>query len=146
MESVDRMDFTDFVTARSGELLRSAAFLCGGDDAHRAEDLLQTALGRAYLAWPRINAQDPERYVRRILVNLATDWWRSPLSRVRPSPTPLADIPDPASAEDRLADRDVLNRALDRLSPRERAALVCRFYWDLSEQQTAAQLGWPAGR
>jgi len=139
-----RVDFTAFVVARSPRLLRSAQLLSGGDP-YRAEDLLQTALARTYLAWGRISSEDPERYVRRVLVNLSTDWWRAPWSRVQTTDTNRVDRRDVPSVDDVVADRDILRRALQKLSPRERAVLVCRFYWDLSEIQTAAELGWPLG-
>ena len=64
--------FSAFVAARSRHLLHAAHLLTG--DRHRAEDLLQTALTRAYLRWDRID--EPEGYVRRTMVNAHTDWWR----------------------------------------------------------------------
>jgi RNA polymerase sigma-70 factor (sigma-E family) len=140
----ERVDFAAFVAARSPQLLRSAEFLCGGD-VHRAEDLLQTALARAHARWSRISADDPEPYGRRILVNLAADWWRSPLSRVRLSGHVEPDRAGVGDPETRVADRELLRHALAPLSSRERVVLVLRFYWDLSEQQTAAELGWPLG-
>ena len=58
----------------SRHLLQAAHLLTG--DRHRAEDLLQTALTRAYLRWDRIVDEDPEGYVRRTMVNAHIDWWR----------------------------------------------------------------------
>jgi len=69
-------EFREFVAARSPALLRSAYLLVGGDWA-LAEDLLQAALIKTYLAWGRI--RDPgarERYVRTTLATTATSWWR----------------------------------------------------------------------
>ena len=73
----DRVDdeFRDFVSARSGALLRTAYLLAG--DWATAEDLLQTALTKTYLAWRRLGQIEAvEPYARRVLVNTATSWWR----------------------------------------------------------------------
>jgi len=69
----DERAFEAFVAARSQALLRTAFLLTR--DAAAAEDLLQTALARSWSAWARI-VDDPEPYVRRVLVNTYTSWWR----------------------------------------------------------------------
>ena len=66
-------EFDEFVAARWARLLRTAYLLTS--DWARAEDLLQTALARTWFAWHRIGA-DPEPYVRRVLVNTYSSWWR----------------------------------------------------------------------
>src|ERR1044071_5952869 len=66
-------DFDEFVAARSTRLLRTAYLLTR--DHALAEDLLQTALTKAWFAWSRIES-DPEPYVRKILVNTFATWWR----------------------------------------------------------------------
>lgn len=71
-----RVPFEDFVRARSSRLLRTA-FLLNGQNQAEAEDLLQIALERAYRHWHRISGVDePELYVRRVLVNASADRWR----------------------------------------------------------------------
>ena len=133
--------FEQFVRARSPALARTAYLLTG--DRHRAEDLLQTALTRAYLRWDRIESEDPEGYVRRTLANAHIDWWRRKPWREEPA-AELPDLPGP----DQAAAFDVRNAvlgALAGLSRRQRAVVVLRFYEDLTEEQTAAVLGIAVG-
>ena len=138
----DDQGFAEFATANARRL-RHAARLLTGDDS-RAEDLLQTALARTYLRWDRIRAEDPTAYVRRVLYTAHVDWWR----RRWRHEYPTDELPDVAAAgdlADRAAERDRLRGALARLSPRERAVVVLRFYEDLGERETAAVLGMAVG-
>jgi RNA polymerase sigma factor (sigma-70 family) len=108
-------DFTDFVRAASGSLLHTAWLLTG--DRHRAEDLVQAALARTYVAWARVRRDDATAYARRVLVNLHTDWWR----RWRWRQRPVDRLPDRQAADDgptRADQRDALVRALARLGRR----------------------------
>ncbi|WP_341718906.1 SigE family RNA polymerase sigma factor [Micromonospora sp. FIMYZ51] len=130
-------EFRDFVTARSGALLRSAYLLTG--DWGTAEDLLQTALTKTYLAWKRLGGIEAiEPYARRVMVNTSTSWWRRRWHGERPT----AVLPERAAADviEQQLDRDVLWRHLRALPARQRAVLVLRFYEDMSEAQTAALL------
>jgi RNA polymerase sigma-70 factor (sigma-E family) len=133
--------FAEFVTQRSARLLRTA-YLLTRDWAY-AEDLLQTALVRAWSAWSRIEA-DPEPYVRRVLVNAYSSWWRR---RWRHAEQPVAELPDrPATDESDLADeRRRVWLAMGRLPPRQRAVLVLRYFEDLTEAQVAGVLGVSVG-
>ena len=130
--------FREFVAARSGALARTAYLLTG--DAHAAKDLLQEALTRVAGRWRRIVASgDPEAYVRRVLYTTHVSWWRrrtsqSELSRRRDRPAPL----DVAEV---VARRMLMASALAKLTPKQRAVLVLRFYEDLTEASTAAVLG-----
>ena len=139
------MLFEEFVQHCSGRLFRTALLLTG-QDRPAAEDLLQVALERAYRHWGKISRQDePERYVRRILANASADRWRR--ARRRPErPMPAGDVvataPDQADA---IADRDFLLRALAALPPRQRAALVLRYYNDMPDAEIAQALGCSAG-
>ena len=140
---VDRdseVDFRDFVLAGYQRLTRTAYLLCG--DRHEAEDLVQTALARAALAWHRLDAA-PDAYVRKILLNV----FRSSRSRRWRQEIPVDAVPDRglADAASTMDDRDLLRRALAALPPRQRAAVVLRFYEDLSEHQAAAVLGCSLG-
>lgn len=135
--------FAEFVAARSTSLLRLAYLTCGSH--HEAEDVLQTALERAYRAWPRLRADtDPEPYVRRVIVNLA-------ISRARRRRIlriiPVGDVPEtPVSAAASGVElRQVLSGALRALPPRQRAVMVLRFWEDLTEAQTADVLGCSVG-
>jgi RNA polymerase sigma-70 factor (sigma-E family) len=139
------VSFEDFVRARSGSLLRTA-FLLAGQNRVEAEDLLQLALERAYRHWGRVcRAGEPERYVRRILVNASADRWRRMARRAeRPL---LATDPGPMAADrtTEVENRDYLLRALAGLTPRQRTVLVLRYFDDLSEIETAQMLGCTVG-
>lgn len=67
-------EFTSFVSAHSGTLRRTAHLLTG--NAQAAEDLLQDALVKTWLAWPRIDQVAAWAFTRKVMVNLATDRWR----------------------------------------------------------------------
>jgi RNA polymerase sigma-70 factor (sigma-E family) len=133
--------FNAFVSARSRHLLQTAFLLTG--DRHRAEDLLQTALTRAYLRWDRIESEDPEGYVRRTLANAHIDWWRRKPWREEPA-AELPDVAGPDQAEAYDVRNAVLG-ALAGLSRRQRAVVVLRYYEDLSEAEIAAVLGCSPG-
>jgi RNA polymerase sigma-70 factor (ECF subfamily) len=135
-------EFREFVTARSAALLRTA-FLLAGDWA-TAEDLLQTALTKTYLAWKRLGQIEAiEPYARRVLVNTATSWWRRRWHGERPTEF----LPERAAPDrlDEQLERDALWRHVKALPSRQRAVLVLRFYEDMSEAQTAALLNISAG-
>lgn len=139
-------DFTAFVLARSARLVHFARMLCG--DAGLAEDLVQTALEKAYLRWDRIELADPFAYVRQAVVNQHLSWLRRRLWRERPSGD-AAEIDllleaevDPSSGVQR---RVAVGAALATLSRRERAVVVLRYVEDLTERETAAVLGVAVG-
>lgn len=134
----DDAGFAEFATANARRLRHIARLLTG--DRDRAEDLVQITLARAYRRWDRIRADDPMAYVRRILVNAHTEWWR----RRWRYELPADRLPDRTAAGDLAgdqADRDQLARALALLAPRERAVVVLRFYADLTEREIAHALG-----
>jgi RNA polymerase sigma-70 factor (sigma-E family) len=137
--------FEDFVQARSAGLFRTALLLTG-QDRSSAEDLLQICLERAYRNWARITRLgNPERYVRRILVNAANDRWRR-LSRTPERPLSAAGsglaVPDRAGE---VADRDILVRALATLPQRQRSVIVLRYFDGLAEAEIAVLLGCSLG-
>lgn len=143
----DRPEYDRFVTERSARLLR-VAYLMSRDWA-AAEDLLQSALVKAWFAWGRVHG-DPEAYVRRIIVTTHLSWRRRRWTGEVPHHEATGGWaeqagppgPDPASA---YAERDVLWRALGQLPPRQRAILVLRYFEDLTEAQTAEILGIAVG-
>jgi RNA polymerase sigma-70 factor (sigma-E family) len=132
--------FEEFVAVASPRLLRTAFLLTR--DAGHAEDLLQTALARAWRAWHRVNG-DPEPYVRRIIVNTHATWWRRRWRGEEPTGE-LPELPG-ESPQDAVGEREWLWQALGRLPRRQRTVLVLRFYEDLTEAQVAALLGCSVG-
>ncbi len=137
MGTRDEAAFEAFVAARSDELLRTAVLLTR--DRGHAEDLLQTALVKAYRRWARIDGDDPYPYVRRILVTSAASWWRLRSSQEIVA-LPASDPAGPDATED-VAERARVTDALATLPPRMRAVLVLRYAEDLSEADTATTLG-----
>jgi RNA polymerase sigma-70 factor (sigma-E family) len=140
-ESRPRSDdpgFRDYVTARSRSLLRTA-YLMTGNRAD-AEDLVQSALAKTYLAWDRIEDRGAlDGYVRRAMVNTHISWWR----RRRLEEYPTDEIPDQAVADHSGASdlQHALRRAVDRLPQRMRAAVVLRYFEDMTEAEVADVLG-----
>lgn len=134
----EKPGFRDFVASRSGPLLRMAYLLTR--NVADAEDLLQAALAKTYQAWDRIEDRNAlDGYVRRAMVNTHISWWR----RRRLEEYPTDDIPDRA-VTDHPGDSelsDALRRALDRLPSRMRAAVVLRYFEDMSEAEIARALG-----
>jgi RNA polymerase sigma-70 factor (sigma-E family) len=130
-------DFTEFVAANSTRLLRLAELLTG--DAHRAADLTQAALERAYLRWRRIESDDPLAYVRRIVINQYRDWWRLRRGREWSTDRPPEGAV-PYDFADRHAQRAMVLGALATLTLRERQVVVLRYYADLAEADIAREL------
>lgn len=139
------MSFEEFVQGSSARLFRTALLLSGNDRA-AAEDLLQLALERAYRHWTRVcRSGEPERYVRRILVNASNDRWRRVVRhRERSLDQEVADLVSADHAVE-VAERDFLMRALAQLPPRQRMVLVLRYFNDLPEAEIADVLGCSAG-
>jgi RNA polymerase sigma-70 factor (sigma-E family) len=134
----DDPGFHDYVTARSRSLLRSAYLLTG--NRADAEDLVQSALAKTYLAWDRIEDRGAlDGYVRRAMVNTHISWWR----RRRLEEYPTDEVPDQAVADHSGTSdlQDTLRRAVDRLPQRMRAAVVLRYFEDMSEAEVADVLG-----
>lgn len=135
--------FRSFVLARRDALLSHAHLLTGSREA--AEDVLQTALVRTALAWPRVrNQADPEGYVRVVISRTAASAWRRRRWRERPTAEP-PDRPDGTDPTREVDERDAMWRALAVLPPRQRAVLVLRYYEGLSEAEIATVLGCARG-
>jgi RNA polymerase sigma-70 factor (sigma-E family) len=130
-------EFNEFVVARGSALMRTAYLLT--QDHQLAEDLVQTALFKAALRWQRITG-DPEPYVRRILYTESISWWRRRSRRVAESPE-RSDEPSAMGVDVDVDLQLSLERALQRLTARQRAVLVLRYYEDLTEVETARVLG-----
>ncbi len=139
----DDEGFREFVRARIGPLSRVAYLLTG--EHHAAQDLLQGALIKVALRWRRLAAEGhPEAYLRRVLYHEHISAWRR---RVRHPEVSAAVLPErPGVDEAGLVERRLLLRqALARLTRKQRAVLVLRFFEDLSEADTAEALGCSVG-
>lgn len=135
--------FTAFVRSRGAHHLRMATLLTGNREA--AEDLVQASLLKLYQAWSRIDPSgEPDAYLRRIIVNTHTSWWRT---RWRQE-TPVPEVPEPAAGEDAAEQHAVgalVRQALARLPRQQRAVLVLRYWEDLPEAEVASLLGCSTG-
>jgi RNA polymerase sigma-70 factor (sigma-E family) len=131
-------DFSAFVAARGPALLRLAVLLTA--DADAAQDLVQDALVRVLPRWPKVAAHgNPEAYVRTAVRSAWIDSWRRRRREVvadAPEEA-LATVADDVDGPGRAAVRLSVEAALARLTERQRAVLVLRFYEDLTEAETA---------
>jgi RNA polymerase sigma-70 factor (sigma-E family) len=136
-------DFTAYLDARQPRLLRIAYLLTG--DPHQAEDLLQTSLAKLYLSWDKVRDRgNLDAYVRRIMVNENNSLWRRGWRRRE---VPTDEIPDSTPVHDR-PDEGVGAAVWDvvqTLPRKARAVVVLRYYEQLSEAETADQLGISVG-
>jgi RNA polymerase sigma-70 factor (sigma-E family) len=133
-------EFTEFLAARSGQLYRTAYLLT--TTPHAAEDLLQTALAKTYVAWSRVRkADDPVAYVHGVLIkSFRTERRRRGSSELPVEDPGLLERPGRTSSVPDPTDRVALLTALARLAPLDRAVVVLRFWEDRSVAQTAADL------
>ncbi|MFB4289421.1 SigE family RNA polymerase sigma factor [Nonomuraea sp. ATR24] len=139
---VDRdASFRAFVDAHQRPLMRLAYLLTG--EVHLAEDLLQSVLVRMVGRWPRLRRMDrPDAYARKALVNQYISWRRRRVTGEVLSPEP----PERGySTEDSTVLRIVLRQALMRLTPKQRAVIVLRFYEDRTERDVAGLMGCSVG-
>jgi RNA polymerase sigma-70 factor (sigma-E family) len=140
--AADRDDeFRRFVEASRATLLSAGTMLTAGD-RHLAEDLVQIALTRTYLAWPRVRPGEEAPYARKVLVNAFIDqtrrsWWQRERATSHPPESALHHAVT-------TADEDVA-RALRELPPRMRAIVVLRYWFDLDPATIARQLGCTSG-
>lgn len=142
MTALTRRDaaYTEFVVARQTQLRRLAYAICG--DWHRADDVLQTALVKLYVAWPRVEDGGAESYVRRIIVRANLDEYRRPWRRERPG---LDGHDTAAHAEGGVEERDALVECLRQLPLMQRKVIALRYLVDLSVEATSRELGITTG-
>jgi RNA polymerase sigma-70 factor (sigma-E family) len=140
----DTSEFAEFVAARAAALHRAAYLMVG--DTQLAQDLVQEALSRTYVAWPRLrDPRNAEAYCRKAITTTAISWFRRKSWRNERPTEHLPDRTRAAGPEASVVERDAVWRALQELPPRQRAALVLRFYEDLTEAQTAEAMGCAVG-
>lgn len=133
-------EFTEFATARSGSLFRTAWLLAG--DWHLAEDLVQETLGKIYVKWPRMSrVDDPVAYARTVLVRTFISHRRKRSSSERPT----EDLPELPHGDGDADLRMTLLDGLARLDRKDRAVLVLRYWEDRSVESTASELGMSPG-
>ena len=136
------LDYEGFVAGQWTGLYRTAFLMTG--DHQRAEDVVQTALMKVYLAWPRVAAmKHPEAYTRTIMLNQLISWWRRRSSTESPTLT-LVEPVQPAFDDRVVQARAIWSHVLS-LPPRQRAVVVLRYYEDRSETEIAAILGISTG-
>ncbi|KAB2810765.1 SigE family RNA polymerase sigma factor [Pimelobacter simplex] len=142
MPARDRAAFAEFVAARSASLHRAAYLMVG--DVGLAQDLVQEALTKTYVAWPRLrHVGAAEAYTRKAITTTAITWFRKRSWSERATEV-LPEKADGGHA-DAVVVRHSLLAALAELPPRQRAVIVLRYYEDLSERQTAEALGCAVG-
>ncbi|GAB1513652.1 RNA polymerase sigma factor [Actinophytocola sp. KF-1] len=144
MRHADQESFRDFAVLHAASLRRSAFLFCG--DWHLAEDLMQATLIKVYRSWARVQKHDSlANYGRTVLLRTWLDEKRRPWRRSEHSAADVPESPDPsadpAASAHRSWVRDVVHQALLRLPPRQRAAVVLRYFDDLSVAETAAVMG-----
>lgn len=137
----DRVAFDEYARSHSGALLRAAHAITG--NRTDAEDLLQVALLKVFQSWDSIgDLAAPERYIRRVMVNTHISGWR----RRRVAEYLTDELPESPTADPDDSDLpDVVRRTLDRLPRQMRAAVMLRYYDDMTEPEVAAALGVSVG-
>jgi RNA polymerase sigma-70 factor (sigma-E family) len=139
-------EFHGFVMSRWPRLMRTAFLLTG--EQHAAEDLVQSSLERAYASWRKVSAaEDPDAYVRRVLINAHARRHRRKLKEYLSARDDVQEFetPDRGDPMGRAEDRTMLLRALAGLPARQREAVVLRYWEDLTETQTAVAMGCSVG-
>jgi RNA polymerase sigma-70 factor (sigma-E family) len=145
VEVVGRTDLHTFAQVFEDQrrgALRLAFAMTG--DAQLAEDVVAEAFAHTFRRWASGGVRDPDMYVRWAVVNEVRTVWRRRQVRRRYAARERVEL-TASSGMDRVADADLLERALATLPPRVRAVVVLRIVEDLSEQQTAAALGCSVG-
>ncbi|MER6733763.1 SigE family RNA polymerase sigma factor [Streptomyces puniciscabiei] len=140
-------EFQSFMIGRWPRLMRTAFLLTG--EQHAAEDLVQSTLERVYVSWRKVGAaDDPEAYVRRVMINLHARKHRRRLKEFLAPKDDSGLVHEIADTGDRIAqadDRSALLKALAQLPVRQREAVVLRYWEDLTETQAAEAMGCSVG-
>ncbi|GAB4051314.1 SigE family RNA polymerase sigma factor [Catellatospora paridis] len=144
MDELAEREFREYVALRQGALYRLAYLLTGHHQD--AEDLIQVALTKLALHWPRVHRSgSPDAYVRKILYRQHISIWRG--SRNRREHV-MGLLPEMTAVEDPSSEtvlKLALSRVLGELTRRQRAVVVLRYYEDLPEAEVAALMGTSVG-
>ena len=137
-------EFAEFVGARQHALLRTAYLLTG--DTATAEDVVQNALAKLYLAWDKVRDKGAvEAYARRTVVNEVNSLWRRAWKRHEVSVPDYTVVPETAAPDVNGSTAAEVWQWVRSLPPRQRAVVVLRYYEQLSEAEIADVLGVSAG-
>ncbi len=139
MDAQGRESFDAWVRSCQVSLVRSAFLMTG--DSHHSQDLVQEALVKVAARWEKLRAENPDGYARRIIYRDHISWWRRKLA-VPVDELPERSLGDPSEAS---VDSLVIGQALARLTKKQRAVLVLRYFDDLTEKQVAEILGVSVG-
>ncbi len=140
MQATVDPSFTEYVRARQQRFARIAYLICG--DEHRAHDLVQEALVKLATRWHRLADENPDAYVRRILYRDNVSWWRRTRGEVVVAALPERGV---TGGQDGAELRLDLVEALRRLTAKQRAVVVVRYFDDLTEADAADVLGVSVG-
>ena len=137
--SRDEASYVEFVAATQDQLRRIAYAVCADDS--RAEDVLQEALVKLYLAWPKVRTRGAEEaFARRVIVNADLDDRRRPWHRRR-SHLPDEEVAQlPARPTESTEARLDLLWAVRQLPAMQRRTVVLRHWLGLSVEETADEL------
>ena len=129
------MTFEEYVLARGAALVRFARLLTG--ENHRAEDLAQDVLAKAYVNWRRVvRADNPDLYVRRMLINAHHSWWRRRSNREVSVAAPR-DHRSTGDAAAEVTEREAMWQLVLTLPVRQRTVIVLRYYEDYDDATIA---------
>ncbi|MEU2620875.1 SigE family RNA polymerase sigma factor [Streptomyces sp. NPDC007157] len=146
-ENARNEEFQSFMTGRWPRLMRTAFLLTG--EQHAAEDLVQSTLEQVFVAWRKVgSADDPEAYVRRVMINAHARRHRRKLKEFlapRDDSGLVREVPDTGDRIAQADDPSALLKALAQLPPRQREAVVLRYWEDLTETQAAEAMGCSVG-
>jgi RNA polymerase sigma-70 factor (sigma-E family) len=132
--------YAEFVSTRGPALVRLARGLLR--DQYLAEDIVQDVLARALLQWPRVSSADNiDAYVRRMVVNACTSWFRRAVRRERSTDSEFVLDRPSADGTQQVADRELLLSLLRQLPAKQRAVLVLRHYEGLADAEIAQIMG-----
>ncbi len=136
---MEEAEFVELVPVLGRRLRRTAYLMCGSWAT--AEDAAQEGLVRVFLALPRIERKGGiEAYARRCVISALLDQAKRPWRRESPNVLAEQDHADPTDAEALVDQRLAMIQALQRLPSRQRAAVVLRYYDELSVRETAEAL------